>query len=73
MSGVLLGHQRRYRHYKGIVVEVIAHGRLEATEEPVVVYRDLDTGDVWVRAESVFNEMVEVNGQVVPRFSEILE
>lgn len=58
-----------YRHYKGKDYEVIALGKYEETLEDVVIYKALyDGGSIWVRTVRVFEENVEVNGEVVPRF-----
>ncbi len=58
-----------YRHYKGKDYEVIGVGKNEATLEDVVIYKALyDGGSLWVRTLKVFEEMVEVNGETVPRF-----
>lgn len=59
----------KYRHYKGGEYEVIALGKYEETLEDVVIYKALyDGGSIWVRTTKVFEENVEVNGEVVPRF-----
>lgn len=60
----------RYRHYKGNFYEVIDVARHSETEESLVVYRCL-YGDfsLWVRPLEMFLEMVEVNGQPMPRFA----
>lgn len=58
-----------YRHYKGGEYEVIALGKYEETLEDVVIYKALyGDGSIWVRTLKVFEENVEVNGEVVPRF-----
>lgn len=59
----------KYMHYKGNFYEIIALGKLEETEEEVVVYRAL-YGDnaVWVRKKNVFLENVVVSGKEIPRF-----
>lgn len=54
---------------------VIAVGRLEATEEPVIIYRalydapDAGSGAIWVRPVASFLETVTVDGQTIPRFT----
>ncbi len=59
----------KYRHYKGGEYEVIALGKNEETLEDVVIYKALyDGGSVWVRTLKVFEENVDVNGEVEPRF-----
>ena len=59
----------RYRHYKGKEYTVIGVARHSETEEEFVVYRQ-EYGDhgLWVRPKAMFLEMVEVDGQTVPRF-----
>ncbi len=63
-----------YRHYKGGEYEVIALGKNEETLEDVVVYKALyDGGSVWVRTLKVFEENVEVDGEMVQRFLPIVK
>jgi hypothetical protein len=59
----------RYRHYKGQEYEVLGVGRHSETEEEFVVYRALygDFG-LWIRPKAMFLEIVQVEGQTVPRF-----
>ena len=58
-----------YRHYKGPLYEVLGVARHSETEEPLVVYRALygDYG-LWIRPLEMFTELVEVQGEPVPRF-----
>ena len=65
---------RKFRHYKGGLYEYICEARHSETEEELVVYRPLynDSG-VWVRPKKMFFEDVTVNGERVPRFSEIID
>lgn len=61
-----------YQHYKGNQYEVIAVGKIEATEEPCVVYKaQYGIGQVWIRPLMNFEETVEVNGESVPRFRRV--
>lgn len=59
----------RYRHYKGKEYLVYGIGQHSESEEHVVIYRALygDRG-LWVRPLSMFQEKVEVSGEVIPRF-----
>jgi ribosomal protein S18 acetylase RimI-like enzyme len=59
----------RYRHYKGKEYTVIGVARHSETEAELVVYRK-GYGDygLWVRPKAMFLEMLEVDGQQVPRF-----
>lgn len=59
---------QRYRHYKGGIYEVICRATQEADLMPVIVYK-ASNGTVWTRAESVFFEMIDVDGKKVPRFT----
>lgn len=59
----------RYRHYKGNEYQVIGMARHSETLEELVVYRALygDHG-LWVRPSAMFLEMIESEGNSVPRF-----
>ena len=59
----------KYRHFKGYEYEVIAIAKHSETTEDLVVYKALyGDGQVWVRPLSMWNEMVEVNGEFCRRF-----
>lgn len=59
----------KYQHYKGNFYEVIALGKLEETQEEVVIYRALyGDNSVWVRKKNVFLENVKIDEKEVPRF-----
>lgn len=61
-----------YRHYKGneyLVYEVATHSE---TEEALVIYRPLYGAQaLWARPLSMWDEMVQWQGQALPRFSYI--
>lgn len=58
-----------YEHYKGNKYELLAIANHSETLEKMVVYKALyGKGEVWVRPLSMWNELVEVNGEQVPRF-----
>jgi hypothetical protein len=59
---------KRYRHYKGGIYELVCEAVMEADHAPVVVYRGQD-GAVWVRPRAAFFETVSVDGAAVPRFA----
>lgn len=63
-----------YEHYKGNRYKVIAIANHSETLEKMVVYKAL-YGEVeyWVRPLSMWEELVEVNGEKVPRFRYIGE
>lgn len=61
-----------YRHYKGKDYEVIGVARHSEDESELVVYRTL-YGDfsLWVRPIEMFNETIEIDGQLVKRFQRL--
>ena len=60
----------KYRHFKGNAYEVIDIATHSETLEPMVVYRPLyGEGKLWVRPASMWEEMVQANGKLVPRFT----
>lgn len=73
MSFTLLNNPRRFRHYKGGMYEVVCEARLESTQTLMMVYRNIDTGDIWVRPRAEFDDIVDWQGQQVARFAEVLQ
>lgn len=71
MNKVKLG---KYRHYKGMTVEVIGVALHSETLEEMVVYNHPDpvkgknANTLWVRPKAMFLENVVVNGKTMPRF-----
>lgn len=64
----------RYRHFKGNDYEVLYLARHSETLEDLVVYRALyGERGVWVRPASMWNDPVDQNGVVQPRFRYIGE
>jgi hypothetical protein len=60
----------QYRHYKGGLYELVCEATLESDHTPMIVYRAAN-GTVWIRPRTVFFELVEVDGQQVPRFAPV--
>jgi len=61
-----------YRHYKGQLYEVLGTARHSETREPMTVYRALyGEHGLWVRPTAMFEERVEVQGQLQPRFARV--
>lgn len=59
-----------YRHYKGNDYRVIGVARHSETLEELIVYQALkDDFGLWVRPKSMFDEVVEYKGVVMPRFT----
>ena len=66
----------RYKHYKGKEYRVIGVAKHSETLEEMVIYEalyDNPEGKLWVRPKKMFEESVEVDGKVVPRFKYIGE
>ena len=65
----------KYRHYKGKEYQVVAIARHSETLDEFVYYRALyyspefGENSAWVRPKAMFLEVVEHNGQRVPRFT----
>jgi len=60
----------RYRHFKGKEYQVLFTATHSETMEPMVVYRALyGEGGIWVRPAAMWNEQVEHQGQILPRFT----
>jgi hypothetical protein len=60
----------QYRHYKGGLYELVCMATLESDLSEMVVYRAAD-GSIWTRPKAVFFELVEVDGELVPRFAPV--
>lgn len=68
----------RYQHFRNKkTYEVIGVARHSETLEEMVVYKalyatnDFPIGQLWVRPKAMFLEMVDHDGQIVPRFTPI--
>lgn len=59
-----------YRHYKGLLYEVLGTARHSETLEPLTLYRALyGEHGLWVRPAAMFNEEVVIKGVRQPRFT----
>lgn len=64
----------KYRHYKGGIYEIICEARLEADPAiTMMVYRSEADGTIWTRPKTVFLEIIEHEGKLVPRFAPVAE
>lgn len=67
----------KYRHYKGLMYEVIGTGKHANTGEDLVFYKALyyseKYGDnaLWARPIKEFLEIIELENKKVPRFEKI--
>ena len=63
-----------YKHYKGNRYELIDIATHSETLEKMVVYKSLyGDGRIWVRPAHMWDEMVEMNGEKVKRFTLVEE
>jgi len=63
-----------YKHFKGNLYEVVAVAKHSETLEDMVVYKALyGDGDVWVRPLSMWDDVVERDGNKFKRFELIEE
>ncbi|MCA3239270.1 MAG: DUF1653 domain-containing protein [Curvibacter sp.] len=59
-----------YRHYKGLMYEVLGTVRHSETLEPMTLYRALyGERGLWVRPAAMFSEAVVIDGVRQPRFA----
>ena len=57
-----------YKHFKGNLYEVLFIAKNSETEEDMIVYQNVEKGDIWIRPKSMWNEEVLVDGKRVLRF-----
>ena len=62
-----------YRHFKGGIYRVIGMARHSEDLSPMVIYQSCKDDSYWVRPASMWNETVERDGVVKPRFQYIGE
>jgi hypothetical protein len=59
-----------YRHYKGLLYEVVGTARHSESLAPMTLYRALyGERGLWVRPAAMFNEKVVIDGVRQPRFA----
>ena len=59
-----------YRHYKGMLYEVVGTVRHSESLEPMTLYRArYGEKGMWVRPAAMFNEEVVIDGLQQPRFA----
>ena len=64
----------RYRHYKGMLYDVVGSVRHSESLEPMTLYRALyGEHGLWVRPAAMFNEEVEIGGVRQPRFTKVAD
>lgn len=60
MQEILIG--KTYRHFKGNIYKIIAIAKHSESAEDMVVYESVKTGEIWVRPQKMWNEIVDNNG-----------
>ena len=64
----------RYRHYKGMLYDVVGTVRHSESLEPMTLYRALyGENGLWVRPAGMFNEEVVIEGVRQPRFTKVAD
>ena len=62
----------RYRHYKGMLYDVLGTVRHSETLEPMTLYRALyGAHGLWVRPAAMFNEELVFDGERQRRFTRL--
>ncbi|MGN1012522.1 MAG: DUF1653 domain-containing protein [Clostridia bacterium] len=54
---------KKYRHFKGHIVEVIAIGTNTETMEEMVVYKHLEQNKVWIRPLEMFADENDISSR----------
>ena len=57
-----------YKHFKGGKYRVLGVAKHSETKEELVVYQNINSGELWVRPVEIFVGGVEVDGKMVKRF-----
>ena len=50
-----------YKHFKGELVKIICIAKNSETEEPMVIYNHLSTGEIWARPLDMFISLVDTS------------
>ena len=50
---------KTYRHFKGNLYKIIAIAKHSETDEEMIVYQNVEKGDIWTRPKSMWNEVVK--------------
>ena len=63
-----------YRHYKNLLYQVLGTVRHSESLEPLTLYKALyGEQGLWVRPAAMFNETVDIQGVIQPRFTWLCE
>ncbi len=61
----------KYRHYKGGIYEIVCEAKLESDPTVIMMIYKSENGMIWARPKQIFFELVQYDGEVVPRFAPI--
>lgn len=50
---------QKYRHFKGNVIEVLEIAKHTETLEELVIYKHIDTNNIWARPLDMFNSLTD--------------
>lgn len=50
---------KKYKHFKGYIMEVIATAKHSETLEDMVIYKHIDDDQIWARPMDMFNSLVD--------------
>lgn len=50
---------QKYKHFKGNIYQILCVGKNSETLQDVVVYKNTDSGDIWVRDYEMFISKVD--------------
>lgn len=63
-----------YRHFKGNIYKLLHIAKHSETLEDIVVYQAMyGERGIWVRPKSMFDEVIERDGRLIRRFTEITD
>ena len=62
----------KYQHFKGNFYQVLHVAKHSETQEEYVVYQPLyGEGGIWIRALTMFDEVIERDGKTMRRFQKV--
>ena len=50
---------QKYRHFKGNIIEVLEIAKHTETLEELVIYKHIDTNNIWARPLGMFNSLTD--------------
>lgn len=59
MNEVKIG--KKYRHFKGHIIEILLIGKNSENLENMVVYKHTGTNEIWIRPEKMFFDTEDIS------------